>query len=91
MSTTVETGTEIRPFSVDVPEDELVELRRRLAATRWPEREAVADESQGVQLATNTGVSSGRLYWENKLGFFDVKQEPELFRTEVRAAFRSVR
>ena len=42
----------IRPFHVSVPEEELVDLRRRIAATRWPEKETVADQSQGVQLAT---------------------------------------
>jgi pimeloyl-ACP methyl ester carboxylesterase len=42
----------IRPFRVDVPEAELTELRRRITATKWPERETVADASQGVQLAT---------------------------------------
>jgi len=42
----------IRPFRVSVPEAELVELRRRVQATRWPEKETVADQSQGVQLAT---------------------------------------
>jgi hypothetical protein len=41
----------IRPFRIDVPEQDLVDLRRRLAATRWPEKETVADESQGVPLA----------------------------------------
>jgi pimeloyl-ACP methyl ester carboxylesterase len=41
----------IRPFRVEVSEQELAELRRRIAATRWPEKETVADESQGVQLA----------------------------------------
>jgi len=41
----------IRPFVVDVPEAELTELRRRIAATRWPERETVADDSQGVPYA----------------------------------------
>jgi pimeloyl-ACP methyl ester carboxylesterase len=46
------TDLEVRPFRVDVPEEELVDLRRRIAATRWPERETVADQSQGVQLAT---------------------------------------
>src|SRR5258705_10235238 len=51
MSGTTE-DAEIRPFRVSIPEEELVELRRRLAATRWPERETVADDSQGVQLAT---------------------------------------
>jgi pimeloyl-ACP methyl ester carboxylesterase len=42
----------VRPFSVSVPEEELADLRRRIAATRWPEKETVADESQGVQSAT---------------------------------------
>jgi len=46
------TRTALRPFRVDVPEAELTELRRRIAATRWPERETVNDQSQGVQLAT---------------------------------------
>jgi pimeloyl-ACP methyl ester carboxylesterase len=44
--------TAIRPFRVTIPEKELVELRRRLAATRWPTKERVEDRSQGVQLAT---------------------------------------
>src|SRR5262245_2704084 len=44
--------TEIRPFSVDVPEEELDDLRRRIAATRLPSKELVDDRSQGVQLAT---------------------------------------
>jgi pimeloyl-ACP methyl ester carboxylesterase len=42
----------VRPFRIDVPEEDLVDLRRRIAATQWPEKETVADESQGVQLAT---------------------------------------
>jgi pimeloyl-ACP methyl ester carboxylesterase len=41
----------IRPFRINVPEEALVDLRRRLAATRWPDRETVTDRSQGVQLA----------------------------------------
>ena len=41
----------IRPFRVDVPEEQLMDLRRRIAATRWPDRETVGDRSQGVQLA----------------------------------------
>ena len=41
----------IRPFRIEVPEEELVDLRRRLVATRWPERETVTDDSQGVRLA----------------------------------------
>jgi Epoxide hydrolase N terminus len=50
--TAVETATEIRTFSVGVPQEQLDELRRRIAATRWPSRELVEDRSQGVQLAT---------------------------------------
>jgi hypothetical protein len=42
----------IRPFRINVPEAKLVDLRRRIAATQWPETETVADQSQGVQLAT---------------------------------------
>jgi len=42
----------IRPFRVTIPEKEIVELRRRIAATRWPTKELVGDRSQGVQLAT---------------------------------------
>ena len=41
----------IRPFRVDVPEEQLADLRRRIAATRWPDQETVNDGSQGVQLA----------------------------------------
>jgi pimeloyl-ACP methyl ester carboxylesterase len=44
--------TAIRPFRVTIPEKELVELRRRIATTRWPTKELVGDRSQGVQIAT---------------------------------------
>ena len=52
MSSTVETATEIRTFHFEIPEDRLDDLRRRIAATRWPTKELVEDRSQGVQLAT---------------------------------------
>jgi pimeloyl-ACP methyl ester carboxylesterase len=55
MSTTVQTSagpSTIRPFAVEVPEEQLAELRRRVSATRWPSKELVADRSQGVQLET---------------------------------------
>ncbi|HEY4791780.1 MAG TPA: epoxide hydrolase, partial [Actinomycetes bacterium] len=52
MSGPVETAIDIRPFQVEIPEQELAELRRRTTATRWPSKELVADRSQGVQLAT---------------------------------------
>jgi len=58
------TGTDktaLRPLRVHVPESQLVELRRRIKATRWPERETVTDASQGVQLATMQKLAR---YWE---------------------------
>jgi pimeloyl-ACP methyl ester carboxylesterase len=51
MTTAVETTTELRPFRVEIPEEALDDLRRRIAATQWPEKETVDDESQGVPLA----------------------------------------
>ncbi|MGC1234987.1 MAG: epoxide hydrolase, partial [Xanthobacteraceae bacterium] len=54
------TSDAIRPFKVNVPEAELTELRRRINATRWPERETVTDESQGVPLATSQELAR---YW----------------------------
>jgi pimeloyl-ACP methyl ester carboxylesterase len=50
----------IRPLRVHVPESQLIELRRRIKATRWPERETVTDASQGVQLATMQKLAR---YW----------------------------
>ena len=51
MTTIVETAVAIRPFHIDVPDEALNDLRRRIAATQWPEKETVADQSQGVPLA----------------------------------------
>jgi hypothetical protein len=51
MSSTVETTSEVRPFHVDIPDEALEDLRRRIAAMNWPEKETVADQSQGVPLA----------------------------------------
>jgi pimeloyl-ACP methyl ester carboxylesterase len=50
----------IRPFRINVPEEQLVDLRRRINATKWPERETVTDQSQGVQLAT---IQKLARYW----------------------------
>jgi pimeloyl-ACP methyl ester carboxylesterase len=49
--TTIETATEIRPFTVEIPQEAVEDLRRRLSATRWPDKETVGDASQGVPLA----------------------------------------
>jgi hypothetical protein len=51
MSSTVETAKDIRPFQIDVPDEALEDLRRRIAAMNWPEKETVSDQSQGVPLA----------------------------------------
>ena len=55
------TETTIRPFRVDVPEEDLDDLRRRIAAASWPTKELVEDRSQGVQLATMQELAR---YWE---------------------------
>jgi len=52
LSATTAVDVSVRPFKVDVPEEQLTDLRRRIAATRLPEKETVADASQGVQLTT---------------------------------------
>ena len=57
---TVETATEIRPFQLDIPNDALEDLRRRIEATRLPSKELVDDRSQGVQLATIQALAT---YW----------------------------
>ena len=55
-------AAEIRPFHVNVPEEQPVDLRRRIVATKWPERETVSDATQGVQLATMKKLAR---YWAN--------------------------
>src|ERR1700694_5388486 len=60
LSATTAIDVSIRPFKVDVPEEQLADLRSRIAATRWPEKETVADTTQGVQLATMQKLAR---YW----------------------------
>jgi pimeloyl-ACP methyl ester carboxylesterase len=55
------TSDAIRPFRISVPEEDLLDLRRRLAASRWPDKEIVADQSQGVRLATMQALVR---YWQ---------------------------
>jgi pimeloyl-ACP methyl ester carboxylesterase len=59
-SATADDTTAIRPFHIQVPKDALVDLRRRITATRWPDKETVTDQSQGVQLATMKELAR---YW----------------------------
>src|SRR3954463_4191564 len=66
MSSTVETASDISPFQVDIPDEALEDLRRRIAATRWPSKELVPDRSQGVQLATLQELAR---YWTTDYDF----------------------
>jgi pimeloyl-ACP methyl ester carboxylesterase len=63
MSTTVESTTGVRSFQVEVAGEQIDDLRRRVAAARWPSRELVADRSQGVQLATMQALAG---YWSSE-------------------------
>src|SRR5215217_3114809 len=62
MSSTVGTAPEIKPFHVEIPEEQIDDLRRRIGTMRWPTKELVPDRSQGVQLATMQELSA---YWMN--------------------------
>jgi pimeloyl-ACP methyl ester carboxylesterase len=61
MTSTIETAADTRPFHVEIPEEQMDDLRRRIAATRWPSKELVPDRSQGVQLAMLQELAR---YWE---------------------------
>jgi pimeloyl-ACP methyl ester carboxylesterase len=60
MSTTINATTDVRPFRVEAPDEQIDDLRRRVAAMRWPSGELVGDRSQGVQLATLQALAR---YW----------------------------
>jgi pimeloyl-ACP methyl ester carboxylesterase len=64
--------TAIRPFHVNVPETELTELRKRINATKWPERETVTDATQGVQLATMQALAR---YWGTEYDWRKIEAE----------------
>jgi len=70
--TRTETRPEVRDFRIDVPEEELVDLRRRILATRWPEKEPVEDQSQGVQLAT---IQELARYWAEEYDWRKCEQK----------------
>ena len=65
-STQVDAGTEIRPFHIDIADEQIADLRRRIAQTRWPSKELVDDRSQGVQLATLRALAD---YWASQYDF----------------------
>jgi pimeloyl-ACP methyl ester carboxylesterase len=83
MSTTVGSATEIQPFRVEIPEAQIDDLRRRIAATRWPTKELVADRSQGVQLTTLRELAR---FWETDYDWRKVESKlnalPQ-FKTEI--------
>src|SRR5215471_2410608 len=66
MGTTVETATAIRPFHVEFAKEQIDDLRRRIAATRWPSKELVDDRTQGVQLAATQALAR---YWLDEYDF----------------------
>jgi pimeloyl-ACP methyl ester carboxylesterase len=66
MSTGVDTSTDIRTFRIDIAKEQIDDLSRRIAATRWPSKELVADRSQGVQLATTKELAR---YWTEDYDF----------------------
>jgi pimeloyl-ACP methyl ester carboxylesterase len=66
MSTAVDTTTDIRTFRIDIADGQIDDLRRRIAATRWPTKELVEDRSQGVQLATMQELAR---YWTTDYDF----------------------
>jgi pimeloyl-ACP methyl ester carboxylesterase len=66
MSTTVQTATEVRPFQIEFSDEAIDDLRRRIAATRWPTKELVDDRSQGVQLAAMQALAK---YWLEEYDF----------------------
>jgi pimeloyl-ACP methyl ester carboxylesterase len=72
MSITVDTETEIRPFQIETSEEQIDDLRRRIAATRWPTRELVEDRSQGVQLATLQELAR---YWATQYDWRRVERK----------------
>jgi pimeloyl-ACP methyl ester carboxylesterase len=66
MSSTVQTGIDVHPFQVEIPNEVLDDLPRRIAATRWPSKELIQDRSQGVQLAT---IQELARYWTTDYDF----------------------
>ena len=69
---TQQENTAIRPFRVNVPEEEITELKRRINATRWPEKETVSDQSQGTQLAT---IQELARYWANEYDWRKIEEK----------------
>jgi hypothetical protein len=82
--TAVATGDSIiRPFRISFPDDALADLRQRIAATIWPEKETALDATQGVQLAT---MQKFALYWQTEYDWRKIEARPSAlpnFKTEI--------
>jgi len=76
MTSTLDTAREIRPFRAEFPEADIADLRRRIGATRWPERETVQDTTQGVQLATMQKLMR---YWGTDYDFRRIERRLNAF------------
>jgi len=90
----------IRPFQVNISNADVKDLRKRIQATRWPDKETVSDRSQGApldklqELATYWGTKYNWRKADNEVdrgGHFAMWEYPELFAEELRKAFRSLR
>ncbi len=66
MSAATQASTDVRPFRLDIPEEKLDDLRKRIGATRWPSKELAADRSQGVQLGALQELAR---YWQDEYDF----------------------
>jgi Epoxide hydrolase N terminus len=69
---TVGSATEVRPFRIEVPQEEIDELRRRVQSTRWPEKETVEDQSQGPRLATMQALAR---YWATEYDWRECEEK----------------
>jgi hypothetical protein len=72
----------VRPFHINVPEEALADLRRRIAATRWPDRETVADQSQGLQFAK---IQPFVRYWGTDYDWRKVEAKPNALGRAIRS------
>jgi pimeloyl-ACP methyl ester carboxylesterase len=72
VAATVEQDSAIRPFKVNIPEEAVADLRKRVLATRWPDRETVGDQSQGVQLAKLQDLVA---YWGTQYDWRKVEKQ----------------
>ena len=93
MSSSFEAAIDIRPFHVDTPDEALEGLRRRIAATNWPERATVFREQYQAPRSWAEHANPNLIYFNevDRGGYFAAWEQPQLCAEEIRAAFRSLR